>query len=104
MVQHKLSFYQYSCFIQDHRFQCADDIDIQMSLNSIKAYWTVPEDMKPYTIDALIAIEQRSQLGGRLFSKLFLYNNCSSLKRGHRGCDRMVIGLTTTCTSSVYHH
>jgi hypothetical protein len=26
------------------------------------------------------------------------------LFRGRRGRDRMVVGLTTTCTISVYHH
>ena len=24
--------------------------------------------------------------------------------RSHRGCDRMVVGFTTTCATSAYHH
>ncbi|XP_071123173.1 uncharacterized protein [Mytilus edulis] len=52
---------------EDHRFPCLDDIDVQMSLNSIKAYWTVPENIQTYTFDALFAIERRSSLGDMWF-------------------------------------
>ena len=45
---------------QDNRFFCGADTDVQMSTTSLKAYWTVPEDIQPYTTDAQIAIEQRS--------------------------------------------
>ncbi|CAC5422079.1 unnamed protein product [Mytilus coruscus] len=48
--------------ITDHRLLCSEDIDVQMSLNSIKAYWTLPEDIQTYTFDALFAIERRSSL------------------------------------------
>jgi hypothetical protein len=44
---------------QDNRFFCGADTDVQMSTTSLKAYWTVPDDIQPYTTDALIAIEQR---------------------------------------------
>jgi len=27
-----------------------------------------------------------------------------SVTRGRRGCDHMVVGFTTTCAISVYHH
>ena len=26
------------------------------------------------------------------------------IARGRRGCDRMVVGFTTTCAISAYHH
>ena len=36
------------------------------------------------------------------------YHTCrtgtTSNKKGDRGCDRMVVGLTTTCPISTYHH
>jgi hypothetical protein len=45
-----------------------------------------------------------------LFVLLWFFSSSSSssssfiLFRGRRGRDRMVVGLTTTCTISVYHH
>jgi hypothetical protein len=29
---------------------------------------------------------------------------CYSQTGGRRGCDRMVVGFTTTCAISTYHH
>jgi hypothetical protein len=46
----------------------------------------------------------------RLVSGHFMYNvalcnpvHLNSL-RGHHGCDRLVVGFTTTCAISAYHH
>ena len=38
-----------------------------MSLNSLKAYWTVPDNIQPYTTDAFIAIEKRSPVGSKSY-------------------------------------
>ncbi|CAC5386461.1 unnamed protein product [Mytilus coruscus] len=51
--------------MEDHRLYCSDDVDIQMSTNSLKAYWTVPDNVKNYTPDAYIAIEKRSSVGNQ---------------------------------------
>ncbi|CAG2233138.1 unnamed protein product [Mytilus edulis] len=51
--------------MEDHRLSCSDDVDIQMSTNSLKAYWTVPDNIKNYTPDAYIAIEKRSGVGNQ---------------------------------------
>ena len=32
------------------------------------------------------------------------YLLCHCVSRGHRGCDRMVVGFTTTYAISAYHH
>ncbi|XP_076085327.1 uncharacterized protein LOC143056126 [Mytilus galloprovincialis] len=42
--------------MEDHRLYCSDGI--QMSTNSLKAYWTIPDIMKSYTTDAYVAIEK----------------------------------------------
>jgi hypothetical protein len=36
----------------------------------------------------------------------FIFNNANNdnILKGHRGCDRMVVGITTTYATSVYHH
>lgn len=51
--------------IKDNRMDCSQEVDVQMSLNSLKAYWTVPDDMKRYTTDAFIAVEKRSGVGSK---------------------------------------
>jgi len=33
-----------------------------------------------------------------------VFGNQSPNKQGHRGCDRMEVGFTTTCALSAYHH
>ena len=38
-----------------------------MSLNSLKAYWTVPDNIQSYTTDAFIAIEKRSPVGSKSY-------------------------------------
>ncbi|XP_063415906.1 uncharacterized protein LOC134697555 [Mytilus trossulus] len=47
----------------DNRIYCADDIDVQMSTSSLKAYWSVPVGIQSYTRDAYIAIEKRTGTG-----------------------------------------
>ncbi|CAC5370733.1 unnamed protein product [Mytilus coruscus] len=44
--------------MEDHRLYCSVDADVQLSTNSLKAYWTVADNVKPYTTDAYIAIEK----------------------------------------------
>ncbi|XP_052067298.1 uncharacterized protein LOC127706680 [Mytilus californianus] len=48
---------------EDNRINCEEEPDFQLSLNSLKAYWAVPNNIKPYTTDAFIAVEQRSTVG-----------------------------------------
>ncbi|XP_071123054.1 uncharacterized protein [Mytilus edulis] len=48
---------------EDNRINCENEPDVQLSLNSLKAYWSVPDNIKPYTTDAFIAVEQRSPVG-----------------------------------------
>ncbi|CAG2222618.1 unnamed protein product [Mytilus edulis] len=48
---------------EDNRMNCENEPDVQLSLNSLKAYWSVPDNIKPYTTDAFIAVEQRSTVG-----------------------------------------
>jgi hypothetical protein len=38
-----------------------------MSTSSMKAYWTVPDNVQLYATDAHIAIEQRSRTGGMYY-------------------------------------
>ncbi|XP_076117799.1 uncharacterized protein LOC143085385 [Mytilus galloprovincialis] len=47
----------------DNRLYCADDVDVQMSTSSLKAYWSVPVGIQSYTRDAYIAIEKRTGTG-----------------------------------------
>ncbi|CAC5360416.1 unnamed protein product [Mytilus coruscus] len=47
----------------DNRIYCADDVDVQMSTSSLKAYWSIPVGIQPYTRDAYIAIEKRTGTG-----------------------------------------
>ncbi|CAC5386466.1 unnamed protein product [Mytilus coruscus] len=60
--------------MEDHRLYCSDDVDIQMSTNSLKAYWTVPDNVKNYTPDAYIAIEKTSGVGISLLKESMLDN------------------------------
>ncbi|XP_076113973.1 uncharacterized protein LOC143082259 [Mytilus galloprovincialis] len=48
---------------EDKRINCENEPDVQLSLNSLKAYWSVPDNIKPYTTDGFIAVEQRSTVG-----------------------------------------
>jgi hypothetical protein len=50
---------------RDHVIQNSQYTDVQLSLNTLKAYWTVPVNIQPYTIDAFIAVEQRSPVGSK---------------------------------------
>jgi len=35
---------------------------------------------------------------------IFSRHNIAEMLGGHHGCDRMVVGFTTTCAISAYHH
>lgn len=61
---------------------CLVDRNFQMSLNSLKAYWTVPLTMQTYTSDAYIAIEIRSDVGSMLL--LYLLSIMATVK--HKIC------------------
>ena len=65
---------------QDNRFYCSEDIDFQMSTSSMKAYWTVPDNVQLYTTDAHIAIEQRSRTGGMCYVTFYNSDRTKSLK------------------------
>jgi len=39
-----------------------------------------------------------------LFQGIIIKSLYLVTKRGHRGRDRIVVGFTTTCAISVYHH
>jgi hypothetical protein len=39
-----------------------------------------------------------------LDTNILQHNKCSTAAGGHRGHDRMVVGITTTCAISAYHH
>ena len=34
---------------------------------------------------------------------MFTYPQGTTIFRGHRGCDRMVVGFTPSCATSAYH-
>jgi hypothetical protein len=57
---------------------CTDDIDVQMSLNSLKAYWTVPDNIQPYTTDAFISIAyflKKYSIKNRVKKRNLCYSN-----------------------------
>jgi len=39
-----------------------------------------------------------------LFGYMSFYICLSTVYWGRRGCDRMVVGFTTTCVINAYHH
>ena len=41
---------------------------------------------------------------GQILEFFFVAYLISKLPWGHRGCDHMVVGFTTTCAISAYHH
>ena len=55
---------------KDNRKLCEEDIDIQASTNSLKAYWTIPNNMKHYTRDVHFAIEEKEVIGNK-FKRIF---------------------------------
>ena len=74
---------------QDNRLYCDDDIDVQVSTNSLKAYWTVPTHIQPYTTDAYIAIEKRSGVGSMCSIDLNMKENMAVISLFLYGRDTM---------------
>ncbi|KAK3101903.1 hypothetical protein FSP39_007221, partial [Pinctada imbricata] len=46
----------------DNRKDCEEDIDYQSSTTELKAYWSIPDNMKYYTRDIHFAIEEKTPL------------------------------------------
>ncbi|KAK3581570.1 hypothetical protein CHS0354_031918 [Potamilus streckersoni] len=55
-----LSSKMFSHHTDDQRIPCQMDIDYQSSANSLHAYWTVPDNMKPYTTLVYWSVEIRA--------------------------------------------
>ncbi|KAK3581576.1 hypothetical protein CHS0354_031922 [Potamilus streckersoni] len=54
-----LSSKNFSHHTDDQRIPCQMDIDYQSSANTLHAYWTVPDNMKPYTTLVYWSVEIR---------------------------------------------
>ncbi|KAL3841826.1 hypothetical protein ACJMK2_019925 [Sinanodonta woodiana] len=55
-----LSAKHFTHHTDDQRIPCQADIDYQSSANSIHAYWTIPDSMKPYITLAYWSVEIRA--------------------------------------------
>lgn len=53
---------------------CEEDINYQMSMTTLQAYWNIPPDMTLYTPDVFYAIEEQSAVGGNPIPNHYLYN------------------------------
>ena len=50
------------------------------------------------------AIYTKGQMKGYIYACYIISKTASKYSRGRRGHDGMVIGFTTTCAISAYHH
>ena len=80
-------------------------VKFENSLYSIvnsKYKWIIVFFFKVYLFDSHAFLDQSKNIA---MTPIYDCLTCSKWHhRGHHGCDRMVVGFTTTCAISTYHH